>query len=428
MNRAGEMEGFGLWSWKSDQLRESTEGITLRGSNRWLPIQGELQEELVPTLHKYLDSDKNLFLVSQYPDGEWVTQTLEILESEFPDKGFLALASSGSTGRPKVIVHDITSLRIAARSAIDHLRLEPTRFLSFFHPLYTAGVLNNLVLAQELDVPLVLMGTWDLNSPKKLFDYLSGTDFESSFWLSPRMAQIITGSLRINQNFQDTFRSKVRKVISATGPLSRETQKEFFFLTGTRLLNTYGTSEHLFISAERIDTEASDTFLLPHVDASLTSECVIDGSRAGHLNVTTPYQARGLVNETGGQMEFLSIQKNTPFPTGDIASLEGSLLSVRGRSDSLIVSSGLNISLELLERTVLAHADVSEVFATVAGTRIWLFLESQVDANTLTDEVRTLVATQLPKEYRPASISVLVQFPRTFSGKLDRMALRSKLL
>ena len=127
-------------------------------------------------------------------------------------------------------------------------------------------------------------------------------------------------------------------------------------------------------------------------------------------------------------MEFLSIQKNTPFPTGDIASLEGSLLSVRGRSDSLIVSSGLNISLELLERTVLAHADVSEVFATVAGTRIWLFLESQVDANTLTDEVRTLVATQLPKEYRPASISVLVQFPRTFSGKLDRMALRSKLL
>lgn len=393
--------------------------------SKWVTLSGSDQRLVVPQILDNWRSGKSILMLSHLPDDEWVSKVEETIRKEFQRGLHIAVTTSGSTGEPKVVVHEVARLFKAARSIIDELHIEPASVLNFFHPLYMAGVLNNLVLAMELGTELVLFENFIFKSPGRLSTWLQNSDEKFNIWLSPKMAQVLLTVLRNNSDLSDAFSKRILSSLSATGPLPIKTQEEFLTLTGSRLINTFGTTEHLFIATDHASDvlERSQLRFMRGVKGRIRDRELTGDSKPGVLEVSTPYQARMVLESENFSIRRKVLGEGELRPTGDLASLDERTVFLSGRTDSLLVQSGLNVSLELLERTVREVAGVSDCFAYESGGRLDLVVESLAEKEPLSRYLRLAIDKALPGEYRPRRIQVVAELPRTFSGKIDRQAI-----
>lgn len=386
----------------------------------WVTVSGSEQELLVPQILDHWSQGNSLLMLSQIPRGDWVEKVEQAIAQEFRRGLHVAVTTSGSSGEPKVVVHEVSRLFEAARAIIDELKIEAGSVLNYFHPLYTAGILNNLVVAMELKADLVMMGNFNFQSPGRLATWLDRSTEEFNIWLSPKMSQVLLTVLRNNAALRQKLPGRLLSAISATGPLAQKTQIEFEALTGKRLNNTFGTTEHLFIAAELDEASQGSLRLLKDVKGRLNSSEMVDEEEVGILEISTPYQAKMVFESEQGTIRVLSADNGDPSPTGDLASLNDRKLTLHGRTDSLWVESGLNVSLELLQRTVCEVEGVSDCFASGSNGRLFLVVESALKEDQLEKLVRFTIDQKLPTEYQPRVLKVLEALPRTFSGKVDR--------
>lgn len=118
--------------------------------------------------------------------------------------------------------------------------------------------------------------------------------------------------------------------------------------------------------------------------------------------------------------------------TGDIARRdEDGYIWFVSRNDDLIITSGYRVAPREVEEIILQHNDVAQVGVTgvsdkTRGEIIKAFVELTDDAdtsNTLKNEIRNLVRTQLADYEYPREIEFRDELPKTVTGKIRRSEL-----
>jgi O-succinylbenzoic acid--CoA ligase len=122
------------------------------------------------------------------------------------------------------------------------------------------------------------------------------------------------------------------------------------------------------------------------------------------------------------------------YRTGDAGIIEDDLLRVRGRIDNVIVSGGINVSLDRVERIVRSIAGLES--AVVVGVADDRWGEAAVvvvprgealrrSESVQLEEARTAVAEQIGAHARPARLVLVDDLATLPSGKPDREAIRA---
>ncbi len=113
------------------------------------------------------------------------------------------------------------------------------------------------------------------------------------------------------------------------------------------------------------------------------------------------------------------------YRTGDLGEFEDGVLRVTGRADNVIVSGGVNVSLDRVERVVRGMPDLAEsVVVPVADDR-WgeVPVVVTVGRHPELSDIADAVASALGKPARPAHVVRLDSLPVLPSGKPDRLAI-----
>jgi O-succinylbenzoic acid--CoA ligase len=115
------------------------------------------------------------------------------------------------------------------------------------------------------------------------------------------------------------------------------------------------------------------------------------------------------------------------YRTGDAGELLGGMLTVTGRLDRVIISGGVNVSLDEVERVVRELPGWSSAVALGAphpewGERASLVVETEVGAIPF-DEVKATVKQQLGAAAVPEWATETAQLPRLAGGKPDMPAI-----
>lgn len=162
----------------------------------------------------------------------------------------------------------------------------------------------------------------------------------------------------------------------------------------------------------------------------------LDGVRVrqidDELQISGPMIADGYLDDAElTERTFVRDTHNTRwYRTGDRGVLRDGEVEVHGRADNVIVSGGINISLDRVERIVRNIPGLEQAVVLGMPDERWgeasiIFAAAQdSDGRRMLDAARDLVAAELGKHARPAQLELELELPMLASGKPDREMLR----
>ncbi len=288
-----------------------------------------------------------------------------------------ALWTSGSSGAPKLIVHDLNAHLVSARGSAHNIPLEAGDRWLWSLPHHHIGGLAILVRA-ALSGAAVLIG--DLS------------DATHASMVPAQLQQIVS----------DGPPAGLKALLLGGGPIPPRLIDDALD-AGWPIHSTWGMTE----------TASQVTTTQPGASRAelLTAGRVLRGrevrSRSGRLEVRGPILPRG-VNEW--------------FTTGDVGSIKGGLLTIRGRADDMFISGGENVHPAELERILAGHPEIDEVVIVGIpdarwGARPAAFVRPHLDL------------TAWAKEHLPSfEVPALWLALPSAEGKPDRMELRRRAM
>lgn len=331
--------------------------------------------------------------------------------AEVPVGTAVVIATSGSTGIPKRVMLSADALRASARAT--SARIGEGRWVLALPAGYVAGL---QVLVRSLTSgtdPVFASGRF---SPRSFVDATprhAGADLFTS--LVP--AQVAT---LLDATDDAAVRAAVRqyRAILVGGQAISAALRERAADAGMRLVRTYGASE-------------------------TSGGCVYDGipldgveirEVGGELQVAGPVLAGGYLDDDALTADaFVRDAHGTRwYRTGDAGRIDGEVVRVHGRIDNVIVSGGVNISLDRVERVVRGIPGLEE--AVVVGAPDSRWGETPVivaprgrqqrpsDAEQL-QRARDAVRAEVGAPARPARLLRVDDLPLLTSGKPDRDAI-----
>lgn len=334
---------------------------------------------------------------------------------EVADGTAVVIGTSGSTGIPKRVVISGEALRASAEATA--ARIGAGRWLLALPAGYVAGlqVLVRSVVAGT--TPVMLGGGFSARAFAEATLPLLATGSEQ-LYTSLVPAQLAT---LVDAADDATVRGALQAytAILVGGQALPEPLREAAAALGARLVRTYGSSE-------------------------TSGGCVYDGSPLetaavrtvdGELWIAGPMLADGYLGDPAlTQRTFVRDEHGIRwYRTGDLGIVEDGIVRVHGRADNVIVSGGINISLDRVERIVrnipgFAAAVVIGVdderwgeASVIVAPRGPALRRSESDqlAN-----AREAVAAELGSPARPARLILVDELATLASGKPDREAIR----
>jgi len=122
------------------------------------------------------------------------------------------------------------------------------------------------------------------------------------------------------------------------------------------------------------------------------------------------------------------------YRTGDAGTIDDGVLSVTGRIDSVIVSGGVNVSLDRVERIVRELDGLEDAVVVAAPHERWgqtpvlvVAADDPDAAQRLLEAARAAVEREAGKPARPTRVVRVDAVPRLASGKPDRRALTERV-
>ncbi|WP_373683845.1 AMP-binding protein [Microbacterium sp. 18062] len=339
------------------------------------------------------------------------------------------VTTSGSTGYPKSVV--LSRNALVASAFATRARIGEGAWLLALPPAYVAGLqvlVRSLMAGRE---PAVLEGRFTAQSfvsaSRLMASSVGGSRIPTYTSLVPTQLVRLLDAADDDPEVRAALRSY--EAILIGGQALPAPVRERAAELGARIVRTYGASE-------------------------TSGGCVYDGVplegveariEDGELQLRGPMLADGYLGEPERtDAVFLRDADGARwYRTGDAAERADGLLRVTGRIDNVIVSGGVNVSLDRVERVVrglpgLADAAVVGVsddrwgeasVVVVPGTGAAgpgadaVVSEMGADAALLA-AVRRAVGGQLGAAARPARLLRVAAVPTLPSGKPDRVALR----
>ncbi|GAB6856672.1 AMP-binding protein [Microbacterium xylanilyticum] len=325
-----------------------------------------------------------------------------------PEGTAAVIATSGSTGVPKRVVLSAGALRASAAATAQ--RIGSGRWLLALSAGYVAG-LQVLVRAHLAGTePVALDGRFTPAS------FVAGT---RELGAGPRYTSLVPAQLATLLDAADD--GDVRAALGsyealliggqALSPALRERAAD----AGARIVRTYGSSETA--GGCVYDGVPLDGVEAVSVDGEirLTGPTLADGY-LGDAELT----ARVFVTDTIGARWYRS---------GDAGTVAGGRVTVTGRTDNVIVSGGINVSLDRVEHAVHAVPGLEGAVVVAVDDARWGQASAIVAtgpddaAKALLAAARDRVAADVGAPARPARILMLAELPVLPSGKPDRRAI-----
>ncbi len=338
---------------------------------------------------------------------------------EVPAGTAAVVTTSGSTGYPKRVV--LSRSALIASTAATAERLGEGAWLLALSPSYVAGLqvlVRALMAGHE---PSVLAGRF---SPAAFAAAAGGMLSVVGGRAVPAYTSLVPAQLTTLLAAADDDPAVLRAlrrfdaILIGGQALSQPVRARAADL-GVRIVRTYGSSE-------------------------TSGGCVYDGvPLAGvrvriadaEIQLSGPVLADGYLGEPERTAAaFVRDEEGTRwYRTGDAGETDQGALVVTGRLDNVIVSGGVNVSLDRVEQVVRALPGLSGAVVVPVADERWGQASVVVTAGPIDDgaarlaAVRDAVGAALGAPARPARLVPLTELPMLSSGKPDRASLRRML-
>jgi acyl-CoA synthetase (AMP-forming)/AMP-acid ligase II len=232
---------------------------------------------------------------------------------------------------------------------------QEARFYLTLSMSYMGGLYNLLILPFLCGASVVVDHVFDARSSLHFWDKAKNNRV-NTLWLAPTVLSILLRMDR-GRSGEDFCRSSVRHAFVGFAPLPLKVKDEFEARYGLRLIENYGLSETLFVTARSRRGLSVSGYVgeaLPGVNLRIASSAGDSPGANGEVQILTPDLMAGYLNADGDVQE---IDASAWFPTGDVGLLDeqGSLF-ITGREKDLIIRGGVNISPAAIEEALM-HVD-----------------------------------------------------------------------
>ena len=338
------------------------------------------------------------------------------LPAEVPAGTAVVVTTSGSSGVPKSVALSRSALTSSALATA--ARIGSGQWLLALPATYVAGVqvlVRSLVQGTE---PAILAGRF---SAASFAHVVSGMHSSRGGERVPTYTSLVPAQLQTLVDAADADPAVARALASFEailigGQALPVALRERAVAHGARIVRTYGSSE-------------------------TAGGCVYDGvpldgvrvaSVDGEIRISGPTLADGYLGDPPlTERVFVRDADGTRwYRTGDAGSVEDGILRITGRIDNVIVSGGVNVSLDRVERVVRELPGLAGAVAVGAPDERWgetpvLVAERSAvpDADAALAAARAAVEAQIGKPARPSRLVLVDALPRLASGKPDRVAI-----
>jgi O-succinylbenzoic acid--CoA ligase len=338
---------------------------------------------------------------------------------EVPEGVAAVIATSGSSGIPKRVALSAEALRASAEATA--ARIGSGRWLLALPAGYVAGLqvlVRSMLAGTE---PALIDGRF---SPDAFAESTLGMLRPSSgigipdLFTSLVPAQVAT---LLDASDDTAVRAALQayRAILVGGQSLPEPLRERAADLGVRLVRTYGS------------TETSGGCVYDGLPLDTASVRVIEGE----LRIAGPMLAEGyLGDEALTARTFVRDEHGIRwYRTGDLGLVEEGVVRVHGRADNVIVSGGLNISLDRVERIVRRVPGLHQAVVVGVDDERWgeasVIVAARGEVLRRSEgeqlvQARAAVAEELGKHARPARLVLVDELDVLASGKPDREAIR----
>lgn len=334
------------------------------------------------------------------------------LPDEVPAGTAVVLTTSGSTGVPKSVVLSRSALTSSALATA--ARIGEGHWLLSLSGGYVAGVqvmVRALVAGRD---PAILAGRF---TPRAFAHAVSGMHSMAGGERVPTYTSLVPAQLQTlldAADDPDVLRAlRSFETILIGGQALPVPVRERAAELGVRIVRTYGSTE-------------------------TSGGCVYDGvpldgvrveAAGGELRIAGPNLADGYLGDPDRTAQtFVTDPAGVRwYRTGDAGTVTDGVVAVTGRIDNVIISGGVNVSLDRVERVVQSVPGLEAAVVVGAPHERWgqtpvIALAGSADAALLA-AARAAVEAELGKPARPDRIVPLTTVPRLPSGKPDRRAI-----
>jgi o-succinylbenzoate---CoA ligase len=325
-----------------------------------------------------------------------------------PDRPALLVPTSGTSGDARAAMLSAAALdaHVAASAAVLPPLGQGDRWLACL-PMTSIGALAALWRALSAGACFALLERFDADDARRMM--AGGTSHVS---LVPAMLAALA-------ECRAPPPRDLRCLLSGGGALSRQAA-DIALAQDWPLWTGWGMTETAsHVAAARVDDEWREGIVgrpLPGV----TVDVETDGGRLaiGGPMLMSGYALPGLAPGAG-------LEADGRFLSGDFGEqLADGRLRVGGRADDVIVTGGVNVHPEAVERQLSACADAGEVAVTARPDPRWgMALVALYTGNATVAALDAWARVNLPSASRPRTFARVPELPRNTMGKLLRHAL-----
>lgn len=328
----------------------------------------------------------------------------------------VVIATSGSSGIPKRVALSAEALRTSADATAD--RIGSGRWLLALPTGYVAGlqVLVRSILAGTEPVALTGRFSPEAFAHATLSMLRHGDEALYTSLVPAQVATLLDASADV------AVRAALQayRAILVGGQSLPEPLRERAADLGVHLVRTYGS------------TETSGGCVYDGVPLDTVSVRTVDGE----LRIAGPMLADGYLgdDELTSKVFVRDEHGIRWYRTGDLGLVDDDgVVRVHGRADNVIVSGGINISLDRVERIVRQVPGLHQAVVVGVADERWgeasviVAARGEVLRRSEADQLahaRDAVAEALGKHARPASLILVDEIAPLASGKPDREAIR----
>jgi cyclohexanecarboxylate-CoA ligase len=341
------------------------------------------------------------------------------------------LWTSGTTSEPKGAVHTHQSLRVEADTIAAAHRMRPGEPLLLPMPVtHIAGLTYGALLPVTSASTAVLMDVWN---PERALALL-----EAEHIVVMISTPVFMRTMIDHPNFAHTDRGGLRLFSLGGAGVAPAMVREGAAAFGCWCKRTYGSTEYPTLSTGAFGDD-------PEHDATTDGRIIGDAAvrivdpdtltdvapgSPGELLARGPEMFSGYLDPALDRGAFVA---GGWYRTGDLATFDGTYLSIVDRLKDVIIRGGENISALEVESALVTHADISDA-ACVAmpdatmGEKVCAFVIPANGRMPTLETVRAHLAAQgLARFKLPERLEVRESLPRTASGKVQKGPLREEV-
>ncbi|UZG55158.1 long-chain fatty acid--CoA ligase [Rhodococcus opacus] len=331
--------------------------------------------------------------------------------------------TSGTTGLPKGVVYSHRSivLHAMAISTKGGVEIDAERAYLLATQMSHVNGWGVPYAAALQGARLVLPGPHP--TPERFLDLIHG-ERPDTFVGSPTVAALIRDEhLRRNCGY-DLSELKTMWLGGQVPPVALA---RWWAEQGARVVNGWGMTETspmgTFSPGVSMQGRPLPLFELRVVDESGSPQDW-DGQTVGELEVRSPWVAREYLDDPRTPDSF----RDGWLRTGDVATVHPDAgLQIKDREKDLVKSGGEWISSVDLENALMLHPAVSEAAVIAIPDDTWQerpLAWLRLDADVTDEELRTFLATTLPRFWLPDRFVRVDEIPKTAMGKIDKADIR----